>query len=424
MAKAKAKSSSSTQTGSNSNAAAAGGGQPLNYSVTVSLRFLVLTTLSAVLLSVTIGRAARLFFLDGVISTFDLDDDDSSMFDSVTGYHRALEDRQVRAAELLLEGRRHRLLSGSSSSNTDHGRVLPEPNLADGKEAPRTIYSSKKFDTDPDNTQISSSSDVHMVKKHDGWIDTNTATEADAGSQCADEGGSCSRGRPDVRDTTKAAGDAEAGDADSEEEDEEEHLPAGQHLLIDIKNVDASFLNSESRLARAMVDVVAESELTLLSYHCHTLHPLGVSCVGVLLESHVSFHTWPTEGVITLDLFTCGSKPLVPTLPLIEGRFAVPIEPEYAGEVVEPPVVLWSHKLRGFRGPVGPHGEKDPLASDLGVFMLGQIELDLKREVRTVRTDERNGVWIDFPSWRIYLVYLYSPVLSTPLPITYICYAF
>jgi len=217
--------------------------------------------------------------------------------------------------------------------------------------------------------------------------------------------------------------DSEGGLIEDGVEEDDEHLPQGQHLLVDIKNIEAEFLNSESRLAEAMISVVRSAGLTLLSYHCHSLDP-GVSCVGVLLESHISFHTWPDEGVITLDLFTCGSKPLVPTLPLIEGRFAVPIEPEYAGEVVEPPVVLWSHKLRGFRGPVGPHGEKDPLASDLGVFMLGQIELDLKREVRTVRTDERNGVWIDFPSWRIYLVYLYSPVLSTPLPITYICYAF
>ena len=67
----------------------------------------------------------------------------------------------------------------------------------------------------------------------------------------------------------------------------------------------------------------------------------------------------------------------------MKAKVAVPIEPEFAGEVVEQPVVLWSHKLRGFRGPVGAHGQRDPLAGDLGDFMLGQIELDLKREVRT-----------------------------------------
>ncbi|EED87997.1 predicted protein, partial [Thalassiosira pseudonana CCMP1335] len=80
----------------------------------------------------------------------------------------------------------------------------------------------------------------------------------------------------------------------------------GQHLLIDIKGVDYHFLNSEKRLAQAMIDLINESKLTLLSYHCHSLIPVGVSCAGVLLESHIAFHTWPLEGVISLDLFTCG----------------------------------------------------------------------------------------------------------------------
>ena len=379
-------------------AATAAAAAPYHYSVTVSLKFLVLTLLSTILLSFTIGRASRLFLLDGFVRTFDKDDDDSSMWDSITEIHQALEDRQVRAAELLLEERRHKLMqrqygAPTGGSSSGDGRTLPEPQLASGKEAPKTIYSSKKFDTNPELT--ASSSDVHMVKKRsdntgEGW--TQVADQGSCGAGGDGSDGSCSRGKrptssetsnPDIRET-KAVGDTMdeiAADAQANADDEEEHLPAGQHLLVDIKNVDANFLNSESRLAQAMVDVVAESELTLLSYHCHSLQPLGVSCVGVLLESHVSFHTWPTEGVITLDLFTCGSKPLVPTMPLIEDKFAVPIEPEYEGEPIEEPVVLWSHKLRGFREPIGPHGQKDPLASDLGEYMLEQIEFDLKREV-------------------------------------------
>ena len=62
----------------------------------------------------------------------------------------------------------------------------------------------------------------------------------------------------------------------------------GQHLLADIKHVDPDFLNSEERLAAAMIEMVNKSKLTLLSYHCHLLVPVGVSCAGVLLESHVS----------------------------------------------------------------------------------------------------------------------------------------
>ena len=36
------------------------------------------------------------------------------------------------------------------------------------------------------------------------------------------------------------------------------HLPAGQHLLVDVKDVDSEFLNSEERLASAMIDLTNE----------------------------------------------------------------------------------------------------------------------------------------------------------------------
>jgi len=116
---------------------------------------------------------------------------------------------------------------------------------------------------------------------------------------------------------------ADLGELVDPEPDQEEYFPSGQHLLVDLKNVEYDFLNSEDRLAQAMVNVVRDSQLTLLSYHCHTLQPAGVSCVGVLLESHISFHTWPEEGVITLDLFTCGSNPLIPVIPVIMRLFGI-----------------------------------------------------------------------------------------------------
>lgn len=91
-----------------------------------------------------------------------------------------------------------------------------------------------------------------------------------------------------------------------------------------------------------MVSTVEQSGLTLLSYHCHKLIPKGVSCVGVLLESHISFHTWPDEGVITLDLFTCGNKPLIPAVAILKDLFGIPKSSDSI-------VMKWSHELRGFR---------------------------------------------------------------------------
>jgi hypothetical protein len=85
-----------------------------------------------------------------------------------------------------------------------------------------------------------------------------------------------------------------------EGEEEELHLPAGQHLLLDIDNVDATFLNSQKQLAETMVAMVYDCCLTMLSYHCLGLEPTGVSYAGVLLESHVAGSRCHYDGLVYL----------------------------------------------------------------------------------------------------------------------------
>lgn len=153
-----------------------------------------------------------------------------------------------------------------------------------------------------------------------------------------------------------------------------EHLPAGQHLLVDMEGIDSEFLNSEERLSKAMLEVVVESGLTLLSYHCHALIPSGVSCVGVLLESHISFHTWPTDGVITLDLFTCGSKPLLPAVQTMERLFGIAAE----GAKVRS---RWSHELRGFRSEEARKKNYLDGSSDLSIWVLSPLEMYSKDQI-------------------------------------------
>mmetsp|Transcript_6823 Transcript_6823/g.14717 ORF Transcript_6823/g.14717 Transcript_6823/m.14717 type:complete len:765 (-) Transcript_6823:277-2571(-) len=172
-----------------------------------------------------------------------------------------------------------------------------------------------------------------------------------------------------------------------------EYHPAGQHLLVDIQGVSGAFLDSEERLAGAMVETILESELSLLSYHCHKLFPKGVSCVGVLLESHISFHTWPDEGVITLDLFTCGGKPLLPAMPIIERLFGVPRSVEEGPGVmfVEGPskdgvLTKWAHQLRGFRGKEERAKHMLDDQKDLARWVTTKLDYDSKIEVVSVQT--------------------------------------
>jgi len=108
---------------------------------------------------------------------------------------------------------------------------------------------------------------------------------------------------------------------------------------------------------------------------------MGVSCIGVLLESHVAFHTWPKEGVISMDFFTCGSGLLIPLLPTIKKLFGIPSQNN--NDHIDPQMI-WSHKLRGFR----PHyvAHDNPYDQDLGAF-LESHNMELKDPLASEETD-------------------------------------
>lgn len=244
--------------------------------------------------------------------------------------------------------------SFSNSNRSNRSLIqLPDPPLIEGKDVPFTRYTSQLFE-DGSRTVRSSQ---NALLNHDGTAEYLSDNDGNR--------------RIDIN-LTKHSKPVTT----IEEPANGDYQPAGQHLLVDIRNVQSSFLDSELRLAHAMIDVIQQSELTLLSYHCHGLDPEGVSCVGVLLESHVSFHTWPSQGVITLDLFTCGPKSLMPLVPVLKQLFGVPRDGSK-----EPPETVWTHKKRGFRY------NRDGLnhLSDLDRF-LGDADLE-KDGVATVVTD-------------------------------------
>ena len=160
--------------------------------------------------------------------------------------------------------------------------------------------------------------------------------------------------------------------------------PVCQHLLIDIENVDPQFLNSETQIARAMENILKTRELTMLSQNCHALQPTGVSCLGVSLGSHISAHTWPSEGIILFDFFTCGSKPLIPLLDLIKDTFAVPKETLSSLNYKEKsaPRMNWAHKRRGF------HTDSGGIQGfDLVSHLEGSLEFNMKDKVVSIETE-------------------------------------
>lgn len=65
-------------------------------------------------------------------------------------------------------------------------------------------------------------------------------------------------------------------------------LPSGQSIFVDISHADTTLLDSKERVVSAMIELFNETNDVFLSYHCHSFQPLGLSCVGISVESHVS----------------------------------------------------------------------------------------------------------------------------------------
>lgn len=310
------------------------------FRVKVSIRFIIIGMLSCLLLAFAVGRTARNILIVGpqqrvleLQATLEME------------YHRYQQEREHESRDVM---------------------QLPNPVLKN-KPIPKTIYTSMNFDT-----ARSSSVNSRWVVIDD-QDDDDMCESTLSQKEC--------QVKSDEQQLVQNNSNDDANIPGSGNEDDEFFLPMGQHLLMDIRNVQSSFLASEERLAKAMLNVVGDCGLTLLSYHCHGLTPSGVSCVGVLLESHVSFHTWPSEGVITLDLFTCGSQSLLPIVESVERLFGM-------AATSDGPETVWAYKVRGFGD------ETNEELADLFTFPIGTMT-EYKKELVSIEKTSENNQRID-----------------------------
>eukprot|EP00980_Cylindrotheca_fusiformis_P005244 scaffold1120_cov127-Cylindrotheca_fusiformis.AAC.6 len=236
------------------------------------------------------------------------------------------------------------------AKDRDDNIILPHPVVTTGMDPYKTGYFSENFDTSRSASIIS-----RFIEPED---EGTCKSSASAGASLHAQSSACLH--PDM------------------EEEKAEYEQTGQHLLVDIVNVDTPFLDSKERLSVAMLDLLKQCGQTLLSYHCHDLQPNGVSCAGVLMKGHISFHTWPSKGVITLDLYISGPDTLLPFVSVVKTLFAVP-----SLKADGQPRMVWSHKFRGFSEDIN---EEVAERSDFFRFPIGMMT-DYKEQVVSAVTD-------------------------------------
>lgn len=80
----------------------------------------------------------------------------------------------------------------------------------------------------------------------------------------------------------------------------------GNHLLLEVYDVEYNLLNDVISLQEVMERGIQHANMTILNIFSHCFIPQGCTIVIALSESHVSCHTWPENGCIAIDVYTCG----------------------------------------------------------------------------------------------------------------------
>ena len=79
----------------------------------------------------------------------------------------------------------------------------------------------------------------------------------------------------------------------------------GKHVYGNHYNCDREVLSNEERLRQIVVNAAKLGSMTLLDVRSWKIGE-GVSVVAIVLESHITIHSWPEYAFATVDVYSCG----------------------------------------------------------------------------------------------------------------------
>ncbi|MDK6027808.1 adenosylmethionine decarboxylase [Ignisphaera sp. 4213-co] len=83
-------------------------------------------------------------------------------------------------------------------------------------------------------------------------------------------------------------------------------LVYGKHVVGNLYNCNPEKLGNMLYLINLVRNAAKVGNMTLLDIKSWKIGN-GVSIVGIVLESHISIHTWPEHNFATVDVYSCGS---------------------------------------------------------------------------------------------------------------------
>ena len=83
----------------------------------------------------------------------------------------------------------------------------------------------------------------------------------------------------------------------------------GQHLIADLYEIDPEVLKSEKDLMNVFKTALDKSSFNVIK-NCSHKFPgdnSGVTGIFLLSESHASFHSYPENSFLAIDIFSCSN---------------------------------------------------------------------------------------------------------------------
>lgn len=109
----------------------------------------------------------------------------------------------------------------------------------------------------------------------------------------------------------------------------------GTHLLVEFCGCrNQALLDDVQQIEEVLRKGLDVANFTLVRLFSHKFHPIGVTSVAIVSESHVSIHTYPETNHASIDIYHCsdGSLPLLHLMEYLKLHFE-PTESLYAEAV-------------------------------------------------------------------------------------------
>jgi S-adenosylmethionine decarboxylase len=77
--------------------------------------------------------------------------------------------------------------------------------------------------------------------------------------------------------------------------------------LVELRECNTQILSDLKKVKDVLISAAKVAEATIVEVAFHEFSPFGISGMVIIVESHLSIHTWPEYNYAAVDIFTCGN---------------------------------------------------------------------------------------------------------------------